>query len=139
MFESINLTVHSPINATYSGVIGLSVSANSTIDTAWFSLDGASNVTFVPNDTLVGVSVGSHELVVWANNSFNSVDSETVYFSVVSGVVDRSNISAFGSELSGFYTGFGGGLTSFVITIGIVGMILGFFVTAYLVVVRMYR
>jgi len=48
-----------------------------------YSLDGQANVTVTGNITLSGLSEGSHNLVVYANDTAGNTGlSETVYFTI---------------------------------------------------------
>ncbi len=73
-----------PENKTYGTS---SVSLNFTIDeaTSWigYSLDGKENVTIGGNTTIVGLSDGSHDIVVHAKDfAGNNIISEAMYFSI---------------------------------------------------------
>ncbi len=53
--------------------------------TSWigYSLDGQATVTITENTTLSGLSYGSHDLIVYANDTDgNTGTSETIYFTI---------------------------------------------------------
>jgi hypothetical protein len=83
-----NITVHSPLNASYAtDVIPLQVSAYGggivSIDKWWYSLNGGSNATFIPNSTIYA-SLGSNCVTVYLNNTYGSQSSNTTCFTVSS-------------------------------------------------------
>jgi len=72
----------SPENKTYQQVT-LDYTVNRAVAWMSYSLDGRSNVTFSSQTRLLGLSQGSHRIVIFANDSFgNMAMSNTVYFSV---------------------------------------------------------
>jgi len=73
-----------PVNATY-GVT--SISLNFTVDkaTSWigYSLDGAANVTITGDTMLPDLSLGSHNIIVYANDTEGNMGvSDRIYFMV---------------------------------------------------------
>lgn len=51
-----------------------------------YSLDGQGNVTIVGNTTLTGLSDGSHQVIVYADDTLGNMGaSQTVYFTVGAG------------------------------------------------------
>jgi len=78
-----NITMTTPQNTSYNNsTISLNVSANETIDTWWYSLDGgASNNTFTPNTTITA-SEGANSLIVYANDTIGNENSSTIAFTV---------------------------------------------------------
>ena len=79
---SPDVYILSPENITYTdAIINLNVSSDETIDTWWYSLNGASNITFSPNTT-VTLSLGNNNVTVWANDSAGNVNMTTIYFSL---------------------------------------------------------
>jgi len=76
------ITVHLPANTTYSQyTVPLNVTADRVVDTWWYSLNGASNMTFTPNTTITGTD-GTNHLIVYANDSINRVGSTERYFRI---------------------------------------------------------
>jgi len=76
------VTITSPRNTTYqNGSINLSVFADKTIDTWWYTLNAGPNVTFTPNATIVGQE-GFNTLVVYANDTTGKTGTSTVHFAV---------------------------------------------------------
>jgi len=81
-----NITVHSPLNISYAtDVIPLLVSAGSgtPVDKWWYSLNGGSNTTFVPNATIYA-SLGSNCVTVYLNNTYGLQSSNKTCFTVSS-------------------------------------------------------
>jgi len=73
-----------PVNATYDVT---SMPLKFTIDkaTSWigYSLDGAANVTITGDITLTGLSLGSHNIIVYANDTEGNMGaSNRVYFTI---------------------------------------------------------
>lgn len=67
------ITVFSPTNTTIlNPTVNLNVWANETIDTWWYSLNGAANKTFTANTTFTANS-GLNYITVWANDSINNI------------------------------------------------------------------
>lgn len=77
------ITIYSPENTTYSDItqIDLNVSANETIDSWNYSLNGGANMSFNPNTTINVIS-GQNNITVWANDTIGNIGSTTVYFYV---------------------------------------------------------
>ncbi len=76
------ITMTSPANTTYaSKTVLLNVSADETVDSWWYSLNGGANTTFMPNTTIVA-SEGVDHLVVYANDTAGNVGVADVYFTV---------------------------------------------------------
>ncbi|MBI4163257.1 MAG: right-handed parallel beta-helix repeat-containing protein, partial [Candidatus Aenigmarchaeota archaeon] len=75
------ITIQSPTNGgNYTSTsINLNVSANEAISAWWYSLNGGSNTTFVPNTT-VTPSAGQNNITVYANDSYNNVGSSSITF-----------------------------------------------------------
>jgi hypothetical protein len=78
---TIEITIYSPQNITYSNVsqVDLQVSANETINTWWYSINGGSNTTFTPNTT-INIANGSNILFVYANDTIGNVGQSSVSF-----------------------------------------------------------
>lgn len=77
-----SVTIVSPANTSYTTVsIHLNVSANETIDSWWYSLNGGANTSFSPNTTITAQE-GYNNITVYANDSANNIGSSTVYFTV---------------------------------------------------------
>ena len=79
---SPTVTIYSPQNITYTTTtINLDVSADESVDTWWYSLNGGSNVIFTPNTTITA-SQGLNNIIVYANDSAGNIGSAQVYFTV---------------------------------------------------------
>jgi parallel beta-helix repeat protein len=78
------ISVVSPENKTYAKTdVPLIFTVNETTSWMGYSLDGQANVTILGNTTLTGLSEGSHDIIVYANDTFGNMGaSATVYFSV---------------------------------------------------------
>jgi len=77
-----NITIDSPENISYSTTsIALNVSADETIDTWWYNLNGT-NVTFTPNTTITA-SEGSNTITVYGNDTLGNEGSDSVSFTVI--------------------------------------------------------
>ncbi len=79
------VTVLSPQNKTYiTTSIQLTFTLNESTSWIAYSLDNNANVTVAGNTTILGMSYGSHSIVVYASdNSGNTGVSNTVYFTIV--------------------------------------------------------
>lgn len=75
------ITIHLPENVTYDSLpVYLNVSANETIDSWLYSLNGAANKSFTPNITITP-NPGSNYIWVYANDSIGNMGSQgPVYF-----------------------------------------------------------
>jgi hypothetical protein len=77
------ITIYSPQNITYNNVsqVNLNVSANKTISTWWYSINGGDNTTFSPNST-INIANGSNTLIVYANDTVGTgnIGSATISF-----------------------------------------------------------
>jgi hypothetical protein len=78
------VSVISPENTTYLGSeIPLNFTLNEQVSWMGYSLDGQEMVTVDGNTTLSGLTVGSHNITVYATDTLgNTAASETVTFSV---------------------------------------------------------
>jgi PKD repeat protein len=73
----------SPQNITYKTTsVPLTFTVNESISWIGCSLDGFAIVSIAGNITLPALSDGSHQLVVYASNSFGNMGMRTVYFAV---------------------------------------------------------
>ena len=83
---SPTVSVSSPENKNYStGEISLNFTMNKAVNWVGYSLDGKDNVTITGNTTLSGLSNGSHNITVYAKDSFENIGaSETVVFIIAS-------------------------------------------------------
>jgi hypothetical protein len=74
--------VVSPLNQTYNETdVSLVFEVNNPVVWMGYSLDGQDNITVIGNVTLSGLSSGSHNITVYAEDEFeNTGSSETVYF-----------------------------------------------------------
>lgn len=86
LLPGTTLIIFSPQNATFASTdVDLNVSATDIngIDTFWYSLDGAPNITFVPNITFATVGFNVfHNITVYVNNTFGVETSEERRFFV---------------------------------------------------------
>ncbi len=71
-------------NRTYSSTsIPLDFAVDMIISWMGFSLDNQSNMTVYGNTTLTDLPMGSHKLVVYANDTYGNMGtSETIYFTI---------------------------------------------------------
>jgi len=80
------ITILSPENTTYSTTsidLNYTIYDFSAIDWTGYSLDGAANVTITGNTTLTGLSYDSHNIIVYANDTYGNMgSSDRVYFTV---------------------------------------------------------
>jgi hypothetical protein len=78
------IEILSPKDKTYTtGSVSLSFAVDEATSWIGYSLDGQMNVTIAGNTTLSGLSVGSHNLIVYARDtSGNLAASEIIYFTV---------------------------------------------------------
>jgi parallel beta-helix repeat protein len=84
--DPLIITITSPKNTTYStNSVDLTYSIYSTEPLSWkgYSLDNQSYVTLTGSTVLTGLSEGSHNVIVFANNTLGVWNySELVYFTV---------------------------------------------------------
>ncbi len=81
---SPKITLLSPMNQTYheSSVLVL-FTVNKPFNWTSYSLDGEQNITLSGNTTITGLSNGSHNIIVYANDTFGNVgSSQTINFIV---------------------------------------------------------
>lgn len=82
------ITITSPTSTTYTSDSANVIVSTDEAATAWFSLDGASNVTLNTVDNwnfnyvIASLSEGSHTLTVYAQDSSGNIGSASVTFSV---------------------------------------------------------
>jgi hypothetical protein len=78
------IIVNSPINQTVNEAnVPLSFSVNETTSQILYSLDNQVNNTLLGNTTITGLSEGSHNLVIYANDiAGNTGKSDTVFFTI---------------------------------------------------------
>ena len=78
------VSVESVENKTYyTSDLPLNFTVNESVSHIAYSLDGQANVTIAGNTTLSGLSVGTHNITIYATDRAGNVrDSETIYFSV---------------------------------------------------------
>ena len=111
--DPISFTLHNPQNQSYyDSNVPLDVSTEDDLSNWRYNLDSQGNQSFTPNTTLEDLSVGTHDLTVWAENSTSGnwtresisfsvtnnwlIDTQSDFNSIVS---DSSNID-IGSDLS---------------------------------------
>ncbi len=78
------ISIVSPENKTYTvNNVSLTYTVSEAASWVGYSLDGQANVTIAGNTTLTGLSDGSHNLTVYANDTAgNTGASETIHFSI---------------------------------------------------------
>jgi len=78
------ITISTPQEGkSYStSTIALNVTADESIVTWQYSINGTANVTFTPNITLPGLPDGNHNVTVYANDSAGNIGSALVNFSI---------------------------------------------------------
>jgi parallel beta-helix repeat protein len=77
------IEVLTPLNQQYNeSVVPLTFRVDKEADWMGYSLDGQANVTVGGNQTLPDVSDGEHTLVVYANDSYGNMNSQTISFTV---------------------------------------------------------
>ena len=106
--QAPNLNVSEPRNITYNSSTS-SVDFNFSshdifLDTTWYSLDGAANTTITTNTTL-NITSGSHNLIVYSNDtSNNNINTTTINFGVegitLLSPINNQNISSSNLTLS---------------------------------------
>ncbi len=81
---SPSVSISSLENRTYeTSDIPLNFTVNESVTLVSYSLDGQANVTVAGNTTLAGLSVGEHNVTVYAWDAAGNVGaSETIYFSI---------------------------------------------------------
>jgi hypothetical protein len=79
---SPEITLISPENTTYYNTsVPLEFSVNEQVFWVWYKLDGENNTEITGNTTLIGLTVGVHNVTVYAADSVGNVGaSQTVHF-----------------------------------------------------------
>jgi len=76
------ITINNPQNITYAVTnLSLNVSSSSVIDKWWYILNSGSNITFLPNTTIIATE-GFNNLTVYANDTTGQLSSKAVNFTV---------------------------------------------------------
>ena len=93
------ISLISPENTTYgSGNVSLAFTTNKPFTWMGYSLDGQEKVIVTGNTTLSELPSGSHNITVYAKDSFgNLVGSDTISFSIAKSEVSPTTIVAIGS------------------------------------------
>jgi len=80
-----DITIKVPENKTYDTVnVSLTFTVSEPADWIGYSLDGAASVTITGNTTLTDLSLGSHNVIVYANDTDGNMGmSNIVYFTIV--------------------------------------------------------
>ena len=101
-----NIPILSPINKTYTtgntttASIPLDFTVNENVSKVAFSLDGQDNISIAGNTTLTGLSVGSHNMTVYAQDlAGNTGASETVNFTIAAKPEPRPEPEPFPTTL----------------------------------------
>ena len=107
---SDNITIHvdltpptvaiiSPVSRTYASTcVRLNFTAEdpgvcpSGIDRIWYSLDGGANVTITGNITIGGLGAGSHDIVVYVNDTVGKEGSDAISFTLRPGDITGDGI-----------------------------------------------
>jgi len=79
-----SITIISPQNTTYAtSSVPLTLFVNESASWIGYSLDNEANVTVASNTTLISLSNGYHNIVVYANDTFGNMgNSKKIYFTV---------------------------------------------------------
>lgn len=93
------LTFTSPNGSYYSLNVSINVTANETINTWRYSIDGESWVTFTPNTT-IGTAAGEHNITVWANDSAGNIATSFLEFKTASFELDTITYPTTSEEMS---------------------------------------
>jgi hypothetical protein len=74
----------SPVNQAYNeSSVDLVFTTDDVVNWTAYSLDGKQNVTITGNSTITGIPNGSHNLIVYANDTFGNMGtSETLTFTI---------------------------------------------------------
>lgn len=84
--DAPDITVVSPVNGTTHSInVDVDVTADEAVDSWWYELDSSgTNITFTPNITLVGLSAGTHNITICANDTAGNLNcTAVIYFDVV--------------------------------------------------------
>jgi parallel beta-helix repeat protein len=94
------ITLLSPVNQVYNeSSVDLVFTTDEAVNWTGYSLDGKQNVTITGNSTITGIPNGSHNLIVYANDTFgNTGTSETLTFTIA---VPEPFPTAFVAAVSG--------------------------------------
>ena len=97
----------SPKSTTYTTTsVPLNYSVNEPTSWVGYSLDDATNVTLTGNTTLSGLSLGSHDLTVYANDTSGNWGKDIVYFTVadvtppVVDIISPTNVTYYTTDVS---------------------------------------
>jgi hypothetical protein len=102
---SPHISVLSPRNETYLSETPLNFTVNEPVSQTAYSIDGNDNVTVVNNSTLAGLSVGEHNVTIYATDlAGHSGVSETITFTVAEpfptvAVASGASVAAVGVAL----------------------------------------
>ena len=80
-----NIIVDSPLNNSYFPTtlvpLSVEVSDNVELDSIWYELDGQAAV-MLPSNTSLTMPEGSHQIIIFANDTSNNIASKTIQFTV---------------------------------------------------------
>jgi parallel beta-helix repeat protein len=78
------ITLLSPVNQVYNeSSVDLVFTTDEAVNWTGYSLDGKQNVTITGNSTITGIPNGSHNLIVYANDTYGNMgSSQTITFTV---------------------------------------------------------
>lgn len=96
------ISIVSPENKTYtSGNVSLAFTTNKLVSWQGYSLDGQEQVAITGNTTLTFLPSGSHNITVYARDSFgNTAASQTIIFSIAKPEASPATFAAVGSGAS---------------------------------------
>ena len=79
------ITITSPINNTIYNNSSINLNYSVNEETTWegYSLDRAANVTLTGNTTLINLTGGIHNVIVYANDTAGKMNSSIVWFTVI--------------------------------------------------------
>ena len=79
---TVTIDIPQELNNYSTSIIALNVSADETIVSWQYSINGSTNTTFTPNTTLPSLPDGNHNVTVYANDSAGNVGSIVVNFTI---------------------------------------------------------
>jgi hypothetical protein len=105
------ITLVSPTNTSTTDTTPLlNATFGEVVDTAWYSLDGGVNLSFSTSTqnltvTLAALSVGQHNVTVYANDSFGNLNSSIVFFTVITPAPTPPRSVSHGGSYKGLSAG----------------------------------
>ncbi len=90
------LSFQSPLNQTYNdSSVQIIFTINKNVTWIGYSLDGKQNATLTSNTTIDKISNGSHNVTIYANDSYGNVGIETANFNI-----EKPEIEIFGTTMT---------------------------------------